>query len=76
MADKWALHETLPDGLDETQAVAYREREDVPAPRLGGRWLVFEEQVWWQNPGGKFQRAIVTAADLEGTPTRWERVTA
>lgn len=99
--DKWALLDALPDGLDESQAVVYRELETAPEPRLGGRWLVFEDQVWWGRPvaavkepeeataeqaepaepteteeATRWQRAIVTAADLEGTPTRWERVTA
>ncbi|MFJ5984275.1 hypothetical protein [Lentzea sp. NPDC092896] len=68
--DKWALRKTLPDGLD-LEVVLYRENADAPAPRLGGLWAVWPDQVWWQRPDGRWQRGIVTARDLETTPQRW-----
>lgn len=74
MADKWALFEALPEGLDVAQAVIYEETADAPAPRLGGRWAVWPDgQVWWEKPEGGWQRAIVTGKDLETTPQRWVR---
>lgn len=76
MADKWALFKALPDGLDETQAVFYEESETAPAPRLGGRWAVWPDQVWRQRPDGRWQRDVATPADIEGTPSRWVQVTA
>ena len=71
--DKWAAHHALPDGLDETQAVAYRETADAQRPLLGGRWLVWPDQVWWQRPEGVWQRSLITQGRLDSDP-RWERV--
>lgn len=73
--DRWALVEALPDGLDETQAMAYQETADAPEPRLGGRWLVWPDQVWWHRPEGAWQRSLVTQVELDGDP-RWERANA
>jgi hypothetical protein len=75
MADKWASHEVLPDGLDETQAVPYQETAEALPPRLGGRWLVWPDQVWRQRPEGTWQRSLVTQAELD-SDSRWERVDA
>jgi hypothetical protein len=73
--DKWASHEALPGGLEEKQAVQYREAEGVNPPVLGGRWLVWPNEVWWHRPEGGWQRSLVTQAELDGDP-RWERVDA
>lgn len=42
---------------------------------LGGRWLVWPDQVWWQRREGVWQRSLVTQGELDGDP-RWERVEA
>lgn len=72
MANKWDAVEALPDGLDVAQAVVYREVDGVDLP-LGGRWLVWPDQVWWQRPDGRWQPSVLKA-ELDGP--RWERVEA
>lgn len=74
MADKWALLAALPDGLDETTAVRYRQTEQDGVIQLGGEHLLFDDgQVWWRKPDGRWQRTPVTPADLDSST--FERVT-
>lgn len=72
---KWDAVEALPDGLDETQAVVYREVERTSPAMLGGRHLVFPDgQVWWQQADGTWKPSIYTATDFDDP--RWERAEA
>jgi hypothetical protein len=73
--DKWALQDALPDGLDETKAVRYRQVEQVDVVLLGGELYLFKDgQVWWRQPDGRWQRSVFTPADLDSST--FERVTA
>lgn len=75
MADKWAFHQALPDDLDITQALIYREIEREAPAMLGGRHLVFPDgQAWWEKPDGQWQRGIMKPSDFD--ETRWVRVDA
>lgn len=40
------------------------------------RRYVWPDQVWRQRADGQWQRDVATPADIEGTPSRWVRVTA
>lgn len=73
--DKWASVDKLPDGLDETKAVRYRQTQQDDTVQLGGEHYLFEDgQVWWRKPDGRWQRGVATKGDLD-SPT-FERVTA
>jgi hypothetical protein len=73
--DKWDAVKALPDGLDVTQAVAYREIERESPVMLGGEHYVFPDgQVWWKRADGNWKRAVYKAADFPDP--RWERVEA
>lgn len=63
--------DALPDGLDVTQAVVYRES----VPVLGGRWLVWPDQVWWEKPDGRWQRSVF-GVELDGPGWVREQATA
>lgn len=52
----WSVRLAL--DLDITTATIYREER----LQLGGRWLVWPDQVWWERPGGGFQRSISPAS--------------
>lgn len=67
---EWNSTSTLPDGLDPAQAVVYRESGE---PVLGGRWLVWPDQVWWERADGWWQRSVFRS-ELDGPG--WERAEA
>ncbi|ANZ35270.1 hypothetical protein BBK82_03445 [Lentzea guizhouensis] len=87
MADvSWAPVETLPKTLDVRQATVYRQAAE-PEPGkvvLGGQWLVWPDQVWWQMPvnaeeGGeaaapapRWKRSHLTPEEFDGP--MWTRV--
>lgn len=73
MANKWDSVDALPDELDLAQAVVYREVDGVEQP-LGGRWLAWPDQVWWERPDGKVQPSVLKQDELAGP--RWVRVEA
>lgn len=73
--DKWAWHDTLPDGLDETTAVVYRQVEQENTAKLGGQLYLFADgQVWQRAEDGRWKRGIFTPGDLDSS--MFERVTA
>ncbi len=72
---KWTLLPGLPDELDETQAVVYRQTVQDGVPQLGGRHLVWPDgQVWQQRADGRWQRSTMAVEDL--VPPGWEPVGA
>lgn len=73
MANKRDAVDALPDGLDLAKAVVYREADGVEQP-LGGRWLAWPDQVWWERPDGKVQPSVLKQDELAGP--RWVRVEA
>ncbi|ANZ35279.1 hypothetical protein BBK82_03490 [Lentzea guizhouensis] len=72
MTNKWELVDALPGELDETKAVVWRQVEQENVLQLGGRHLVFGDEVWQQRDDGRWQRSAMTLADL--VPPGWERV--
>jgi hypothetical protein len=48
--------------LDLSAAAVYVEKPER-APRLGGRWLVFEDAVWWELPDGAGYRKSLYSVD-------------
>jgi len=76
VTNKWQWSDTLPEGLDVTQAVAYREVERDSPAMLGGQQYVFPDgQVWWQGLDGRWKASVHKPVDLEKS-SRWERVEA
>lgn len=68
----------LPEHLDLAQATVYEETDTAPAPRLGGRMLVWtndsgDGEVWRHRPDGRYQLATHKPADV--TTPRWTPVT-
>jgi hypothetical protein len=68
---EWDSVDALPDGLDVAQAVVYRENGELV---LGGRWLVWPDQVWWERPDGRWQRSVFKPESF-ARPS-WSRVEA
>jgi hypothetical protein len=51
--------------LDLSTATAYVERPGR-RPRLGGRWLVFEREVWWELPDGGYRKSLYSVDSFPG----------
>lgn len=64
----WDARSQLDENLDPAQAAVYREA----ASELGGRWLVWPDQAWWERPDGMFQRSVYKPASFDDA--RWEKV--
>lgn len=65
MADNpWTSRAVLE--LDIAAAAVFVETPER-TPRLGGRWLVYDAEVWWELPDGAgYQRSVYTPAAFPG----------
>lgn len=72
--DKWAWHDTLPEGLDQAKAKAYRQVEQENVAELGGQLWVFQDGQVWHELDGRWMRSIYKPTDLD--PPGWVLVEA